>query len=96
MSTTYRPEQFRVRALADGLQPTVSSNNIHFQKIVNAKSETGGQERVPATLERESWRSATVALTDTDMLRTSAHPPEAPICGVLPPTRVTFCVAANL
>lgn len=47
---THRPKQFRVRALADGLEPAVRRNNIHLEKIVDAKSETGSQIGVTATL----------------------------------------------
>ena len=47
---TYRPEQVRIRAFTDGLSLSVRRNNIHLEKIVDAKSETGRQDGVAATL----------------------------------------------
>ena len=90
---THSPEQFRVRALADGLEPAVRRNNIHLEKIVDAKSKTGRQIGVTATLRISRMFRLPIDVA-VDAPRTSTQPPAAPTCGA-PPTSVIFCVSAN-
>ena len=49
--TTHRPEQVGIRAFADSLKLTVRCDNIHLEKIVDAKSETRRQDGMTTTLE---------------------------------------------